>query len=313
MVLAFLFPSGSHPQKRNVDTITVNLFTVLTYPAVAAAHLIAQTWAYNQSLQELSPNLSAQRLASIKASLIITGTFMPIDVVLFLVAVSFKCVKRAFLLAMIGSFCFAAECYLYFSHAVSQHMERDLNRPFLINYTSLLIIIMTVLIFCPILGFAAIVKFFIGSLTPSQAQRSDRDAEGMKIKTERPSFKDSRSSRFITALSLLFLPLYMIGSMLPFLSGVFSNLPSQLLPWLRGACSNIAHGLIPRSNTSVRELDQVVALLTGATVLGFSLYSTAVAYYQAWLKRARVQRQEREIELRRVRNRDHPSRTLEVE
>ena len=55
--------------------------------------------------------------------------------------------------------------------------------------------------------------------------------------------------------------------------------------------------LIPKSNTSIKELDQAVALFAGATVLGFSLYSTADAYYQAWLSKTRATTQQRDIEL----------------
>lgn len=72
---------------------------------------------------------------------------------------------------------------------------------------------------------------------------------------------------------MLFLPFGFVALVSPLFAGNFSN---------RTAGSHIAQSLLPASNTSIKELDQAVALLAGASVLGFSIYSVANAYYNTW-------------------------------
>ena len=70
------------------------------------------------------------------------------------------------------------------------------------------------------------------------------------------------------------------------------------MPWLRAAGSNFRRGLVPNSNIHVKELDQVVALLPGATVLCINLYNVANSYHEAWMLRTKETQQRREVELR---------------
>ena len=59
--------------------------------------------------------------------------------------------------------------------------------------------------------------------------------------------------------------------------------------------------LFPRSNASIRDLDQAVALLGGATVIGFSPNRTADARYRAWFDRARARQEHRALAMVRFR------------
>ncbi len=290
--LACLISFSLHSRKRSRDSITADLIAVLTFPTVTAADLITQVRSYPKESTTL-----AQNAASIEATLIVTETFLTIDVVLFLLAVGFKCVRRGFLLAIVGLFCFSAECYVYFSPSVSQAIGQNLDRPFLINFGTILISVMAVLLICITCALSLIAVFFSMPSYQPYARPTERDVEATRKDWER-DFKQSHNAKALTIITMVFLPCTFVASAFPLSSGALVNLPSQLLPWIRTAASRLAHDLIPTSNTSVKELDQAVTLLAGASVLGFSLYSTANAYYQAWLSGTRVMTQQRGIELR---------------
>lgn len=202
-----------------------------------------------------------QNAASIEASLIVTEIFMAIDVFLFLLAVGFKCVRRECLLATVGLFCFSAKCCVYLSPSVSHAIGQNLDGPCFVNSISI--------------SSNVLAALFFYMIWPT-----DRD-------------------RGFTAKALIMIPQLLVPCILviPFFREAQVNLPSQFWPRIR---SRIAHDLMPTSNTSVKELDQAVALLAGASVLGFSLYSTADNYYKAWLSKIRAIAQQQGSELRLV-------------
>ena len=200
----------------------------------------------------------AQNAASIKASLSVTEVFLVIDAFLLLLAVNFRCMRRMCLLGTVGLFCVSADCYVLFSPSERPVTVQNLDTLFSINFGTLLYMSVVWLVFC---------------VTSALADYSSPDAKWLSIIT------------FLVFATPLF-------------SGVMMGLPSQFWPLIRTAASRIAHGLIPTSNTSIKELDQAVALLAGASVLGFTLYSTADTYYKAWLSKTRSITQQQGTELR---------------
>ena len=293
--LASLISWALHPRKRRVDSITADTIAVVAFPTAAAAHLISQVWSY-PGIHQGSHGLLAQSAASIEAALTVTETFLAMDVILFLLAVGFKCVRRGCMLAAAGLFCFSAECYLYFSRHVRQAIKHNLDRPFLIDFGGILISVMVVLLLCIAVALSLIVFFFAMRPATSQARPFDQDAEATRNDQER-DFQNSSSALALTWVTMLFLPCSFIASTLPLYSGAFVDSPHQFLPWLRAVASRIGHDLIPTSNISAKDLDQALAIIAGANVLGFSLYSTAHSYYQARLLRTRARPQQRGIEL----------------
>ena len=311
--LACLISYSLHPRKRRRDSITVDLIAVLTFPAIAAADLINKVRPYPKE-----GAVSVQNAASIEATLIVTETFLTIDVILFLLAVGFRCVRRPCLLATVGLFCFSAECYVYFSPFADLGVGQRFDRPFLINFGIILFSVMAVLIICVICALGLVTLFFSVHRHEPRARPSEREVEATGREREREveaarkdwkqDFRDSRNAFALTRITVIFLPCTFVLSVFPLFSEVLVDLPSQFLPWIRTAASRIAHGLIPISNTSIKELDQAVALLAGATVLGFSLYSTADAYYQAWLSKTRATTEQPGIELRTLDRNQTPRR-----
>ena len=299
--LACLVSFSLHPHKRSRDSITADLITVLTFPTVAAADFITQVRSYPKEGTTL-----AQNAASIEVTLIVTETFLAIDVVLFLLAVGFKCVKRGCLIATVGLFCFSAECYAYFSPFVNPTIGQQLDRLFLIDFGGLLIGVMAMLFICITCALSLIALFF--SMRPHQPRPrpSERDVEATRNGSKR-AFEQSRSAMAIAVIAWVFGPLAFVSSTYPLSSNVVMWAQPPFVLWICTAASRIAHDLIPTSNTSVKELDQAVALLAGASVLGLSLYNTADTYYQAWLSNTRAITQQRGTELRTLSHNQAPS------
>ena len=302
-VLACLVSYCLHPRKRIRDSITADLIAVLTFPTVAAADLITHVRSYPKEGATL-----AQKAASIEATLIVTETFLAIDVVLFLLAVGFKCVRRGCLLATMGLFCFSAEWYVYFSPFVNPAIEQQLERLFLIDFGNLLICVMGVLCICIMLALSLITSFFSMRSRRPRARPSEQDAEASRRERQRDTgatptdweqdFNHSRLVKVLVIITSLFLPLAFATAIFPLSSNVVSFAQPPFLLWIRLATSRLAHDLIPKSNTSIKELDQAATLLAGASVLGFNLYSTADTYCQAWLSKTRAINQQRGTELR---------------
>jgi NADH:ubiquinone oxidoreductase subunit 5 (subunit L)/multisubunit Na+/H+ antiporter MnhA subunit len=103
------------------------------------------------------------------------------------------------------------------------------------------------------------------------------------------SFKESSSSQSITLISLFFLPLSMVLSFFGMTSELKPSTTSfQPKPPLETVGNPRAAGLyallFPRSNSSLKDLDQKVAVFAGLTVLAFSLYSILSVWYAEWKK-----------------------------
>ncbi len=297
--LACLISFGLHPRKRRADSITADMIAVLTFPTVAAAHLISQI---GSCPTEMSSATLVQKAASMEAALIVIETSLAIAVILFLLEVSFRCVRRGCLLAIVGLFCFSAECYLYFSRSVTQAIERSLDRSFLISFGKIIVGVMALLLYCIVLALGLIVFFFAirPSHSRSQVGTVNHDSEAnAQIRSEGldQDFVDSKNARGITWVTMLFLPFAFLASVFPLTAGIFENLPPEPLLRLQTAVSHFTRSLIPASNTSVRDLDQAVAILAGASVLGFSIYDMANAYYNNWKIGMSARPQSEEVEL----------------
>ena len=103
-----------HPKSRTSGYVNDDFIALLTFPAVAAGHLNAQISAYPGCKHE-SINMDDMEMfklsAAIEAPLNIIEKFMATAMILFLVALAFKCMKRIVFLALGAMFCFSAEIY----------------------------------------------------------------------------------------------------------------------------------------------------------------------------------------------------------
>ena len=288
---------GLHPRKRKADDITVDLIATLVFPSVAAGDLISHVHSYSRTKPSTRDGRSEQRSACTEASLVVIESFLAIDIILFLLAVGFKCIRRGCLLAAAGLFCFAAECYLSFSSHVGYTIYEYLDRSFLVTFRTLLIILLVTLSILATYAIGLLILYFVMPLPKAELEATDEVGE-LARKLEKQQFVGSHTMRLTASMTMLSLPLCFLGTSWPLCSSVFTDLPPQLMPWLRAAGSNVRRGLVPNSNIHVKELDQVVALLAGATVLCINLYNVANSYHEAWILRTKETQQRREVELR---------------
>ena len=290
---------GLHPRKRKADAITADLIATLVFPSVAAGDLISHVHFYSSTAAPLKDVTSAQRSAGIEASLVVIESFLAIDVVLFLLAVGFNSIRRGCLLAAAGLFCFSAECYLSFLPHVGDNIYEHLERSFLVTFKTILIVLLVTLSILATFAIGLIVLYFVTPLTKPEQEVTDEVGE-LTQKLAKQEFVDSHAMRLSVWMTMLSLPLCFLGTAWPLFSSSFTDPTPHLMQWLRATSSHFARALVPKSDISIKELDQAIALLAGATVLGFNLYSGANSYHKAWLLSTERRQQRREIELRRL-------------
>jgi hypothetical protein len=283
-----------HPRKRTADAITNEFIALATFPTVASAHLITQiqSWPSESSVND---ETLEQLRASLAASLIITETYLSLCIILVLPSlfVRIPTPKRICLLAVTGIFCILSETYLYFALPSIRYAPGVFERSFIIDsFPLLLLIIALVSILVGLL--LAYLYFLFGRSRPEPIAELSPGADS-----------DSAAPRQIDVLTIL-------GLLFTFLSGLSSVTPATLdlfslikIYWEKKTIwtgrRSFLDEFFPRTEASIMDLDQAVALLAGMTVLGFSLYSTADARYNRWLEEEKERREETARQMLRVR------------
>ena len=262
-----------------------------------------------------------QSVAAIEAPFNVTETFMAISVILFLVAAWMLCIRRAIFVALIGLFCFTVECYVHFSNLKNLGLRYEpgasagnhptFSRLFVADFAGLVIAILVTLSVCSLIS-AAIAFFMLARLrAPSSRSRQDIERVNEAASTERmpsrfgtPEVGITRSAEMtnetrllgrsqesfffpFTMVTTIFLPLSFLSTLVPLFWEYFAVTSTAMSFWqmLDQYTSRLVRNLFPRTACSITDLDQVVAGATGATVLGFSIYSVAKAYYKKWTVR----------------------------
>ena len=324
--LSVLLSWTLHPQKRKSGTIDVDLIAVLTLPAVAAAHLVSQIQGvldqYDNTLTINRPDWNDPRsVAAIEAPFNVTETFMAISVILFMVAAWMICIRRAIVVALIGLMCFTVECYIHFSKfmnfdlryepSLSESNHPAFSRLFVADFAGLVIAILVTLSVCGLISAAIALFILVPPRMPSSRLRQDiervheaapreivpprfgtpavevpRNAE-MTHGTQLPGRPEDLHLRAITMVTLFFLPVSFVSSLLPMFwdSTEYDTATSTTTSFwqtLDQYATRFLRNVFPRTACSITDLDQAVAAAAGATVLGFSIYSVAKAYYEIW-------------------------------
>ena len=278
-----------HLKKSHSDSIDADFIVLLTFPAVAAAHLISQVHTYplNQELSMAADEVRLLQLnAAIEASLNIIETSMEIFVLLFIIAAVFHSVKRGLLIALIGLFCFAAEGYLYVTNSAIRQTKGNLSRSFLVDFTEVLIFILILLTVLVTAAFVLMTLYYI-----SRRQSTGNVREDLEILRANQETDTRFNSWTIVSLTFLFLPLTFVASTVPITTDILSIRASDLTTWLQATWHRLLEDFFPRTSLSITDLDQAVAFLAGATVLGFSLHSAAHSRYHEFCEASRIRRE----------------------
>lgn len=279
-----------------------DFIAVLTFPAIAAAHLFSQTYHYKLSAETWNQDGDEggdipKLLAAIEASLNITETSLTVCVVLFLIAVGFRCVKRATFLAFVGLFGFSAEVYLHIDCPLPRRNPAYLSRLFLIDFKNLIIAISVLLaiLFIITLSLATV---FIVRRRHRFPPESDNPDHSRVLEVQSDPFLGSLYAVLITSSTFLFMPAALIASSVPISLNSLSASRAVGIQWIRTTGSRLLRDLFPRTNVSIKELDQAVAVLAGATILGFTVYGAAEAHYHLYCEKVRRQQERRAEQIR---------------
>ena len=200
---------------------------------------------------------------------------------------------------------------MYFTPSVSQAIGQNHDTVFLINIRSNLIGWMGTLLVYIIFALSVIAVYIFLPVHQPHARPSERDEEATTMDWERGVIIFHNGME-LSMYTVLFVSSTFVAFLLPFFWEASVDLHSQPRLRIRTAVGRIAHRVLPISKTSITELDQAVALLAGATVLGFSLYSTADTHYQAWLSKTRAEEQRQGVELRTLDRNQASSQSLEL-
>ena len=261
-----------------------------------------------------------QSVPAIEAPFIVTETFMAISVILFIVDAWKICIRRAIFVALVGLLCFTVECYIHFSEVMDLDLRYEpgvsddypaFSRFFVADFAGLVIAILVVLSLCGLIS--AAIAFCMLPLPRTASSGTPQDAEignEAMSRERRPSgfgataIQVTRSAetthgtrllwgfeescvRGITMVTTLFLPVSFIVSLLPLSWHITDRRDSasattSLWQTFDRSATRLVRDLSPRTAYSITDLDQVVAASSGATVLGFRIYSVAKAYYKIW-------------------------------
>ena len=281
-----------------------------------------------------------QSIAAIEAPFNVTETFMAISVILFIVAALMFCIRRAILVGLIGLLCFIVECAIHFSSftdlglryrpGVSADDHPTFSRFFVADFAGLVIAILVVLSLCGVISAAIAFYMLLPPKIASSGPRPDVEggneaAPGARTplgsgasvveatrsvetihETQLRRNPGESSLRSITMVTILFLPLSLVASVMPLAwpSTRQDSASATASPWqtLDESIHRLGRNLFPRTACSVTDLDQGVAAAAGATVLGFSIYSVAKAYYKIWSARRTTPTAPRGTELSRIEN-----------
>ena len=287
-----------HPQKRTSDSITSDFIALVTFPTVAAVHLLSQVQNY-PSQPSLDEQLSKQIHASMSASLTITETYLTLCMILLAPTVLMQSMKRIVLLAFVGLLCVASETYVFFAVPSIRNKAGVFNRSFIIDSLPTLIAILG-LAFILVLMLLYFIVLTFDRPPPRAEAPSDADPEVISVYRLANEAHDLRiQDRRLTYMAIWFLPLGALSGGLSTFQALVDLVPSlarslgRIVPTGR----SLVHEFFPATDTSIMDLDQAVALLAGMTVLGFNLYSTAEERYKAWWEE---QKESRESAARRI-------------
>ncbi|KAJ5692272.1 hypothetical protein N7462_001695 [Penicillium macrosclerotiorum] len=275
-------------RSRSKDTITNDFIATVSLPAVAAGHLIYEIsnspWPVTQLLTSKEEQID-QASAAVEAPLTICETYIAFALVFAAIASRNGHHRRFLVVLIVGLLSFSTEILLFAQSANTRISTLNFVRPFIFNFAWGMALAFVFLIFTAIVFLVCMFGF---PLPPGQS------AEDPMVREYKAELRAMMASGLVTMLSL---PVLLLAS-LSSATGIFgatdygasiSNLPTK------------AFFFIPKSSSSITDLDQAFALAAGLLTLVFSLRAAYKSRrdeeerkFELWKARREVQREEYE-------------------
>ncbi|KAK3058313.1 hypothetical protein LTR09_001391 [Extremus antarcticus] len=264
------------------DTITNDLLACLSFPIVAAGHLLHQVATFpgnRSSILTTNDPVLLPWAAAIQASLTICEIAAPMALALFAISTITMQKKRCYCAAGTALLAFSAESGLFVVSPRAPIDQSNLSRPFLLNRSPWMILFMVVTF-----GYAivALVIWLRTSSTTFEHMRETRVGERRREDPERAVLARLRTRRLWTYQEA---GLYLVSGFAilytPIAFATFTSFP--LGAWgttALGTMHSIAWRLrffAPESTCRITDLDQAVALAGGVATLAFSCYDALIA------------------------------------
>jgi hypothetical protein len=244
-------------RSKKKDTITNDLIAALSLPTIAAIHLFYELHLFSGSTQDLLTSTDSkilQHAAKIEAPLVLCETFSAFAITLVGISNWYGHMKRTSGVMTIGILCFSTEIILLIGSRGIASSTMNLARPFVFCISGLIITITITLVL--------LLCSFFACLLVRPVTHSDPQSENQLVR-EYGSYKWRRMTTYSTFfVAVVSLPLTLLcgsGSLVEIALKTVS-LKSRVLFF------------IPKTSSSIGDLDQAVALAAGFTTLGFSIY-----------------------------------------
>ena len=128
-----------HISRRRSGSIDANFIAAISFPVMAAGHLIAQIQQYPKDehlcVHVEDANLQAKAYA-IEASVVILDSAIPACAALAIISAYFQSGRRAFCVEICGVFCLAAQVYLHLRITKAEEPADTFSRRYLVNWTN---------------------------------------------------------------------------------------------------------------------------------------------------------------------------------
>ena len=253
-----------NPHHRRRDTITNDFIAVLALPSVASVHLIRMVSSFSGTPSELltstDPDI-VQFAAAIEAPLTICESFAVLAVGLFAAAGLCGYRKRAICVLLSGLLAFATNVILFVQAFGVTVGISNLARPFLFNITWGMFVVLLLLLLIAV-AFSLTADHIIFSPPPGISR--SQSLSKLYLKTRRTCRSRTDRSGLI---SMLFTPFAFILS----LSSGWGLFGATQFQTTLSSTERLLF-FIPRSSTSLSELDQAVTVAGGVFALLFSFY-----------------------------------------
>ncbi|KAK4167965.1 hypothetical protein QBC43DRAFT_126317 [Cladorrhinum sp. PSN259] len=276
-------------EHRHKDSISTDLIFALAVPSVAAGHalyliLISSDADGHETVQELftsSDPRIVQHAAAAEAALNVCETFAAAAVLLVFISIVRGHLKRAFAVVIVGLLAFSTETVVFIQTRGSGVSASNLSRPFLFNFSEAMASILAFLGVWLFLFIMAIL-WFPNRTTADQpgdlhfnielANAAERGFGVMLLGRERMvrqdlNVRENWRLRSLTFTSSFFLP-FSFGVIMFTKTRTLG--PTEFMSSVRFTAR--LPFFVPKSTSSITELDQMVTLCIGFTALIFNFW-----------------------------------------